>query len=115
LPAAERFEKFDALIVRDARFFTLEVIRDELAVEDRIDAMIDRAVKRLVQAKVMKQMLGTTSANRESDQPRKLLSNKLDQSAIKKQNGGRSARRREAAAMRTSETKRKSSNSDESM
>jgi hypothetical protein len=58
LPAAERFEEFTAMIDRDAGFFTLEVINEELAVEDRIDAMIDRAVKRLVQAKAMKQMLG---------------------------------------------------------
>jgi hypothetical protein len=46
--------------------------KDELAVEERIDAMIDRAVKRLVQARAMKQMLGTNSGNRENDQPKKL-------------------------------------------
>ena len=76
LPAAERFEEFEALIGREAGFFTLEVIKDELAVEDRIDAMIDRAVKRIVQTKAMKQMLGVTSADRGSDQPKSLLSNK---------------------------------------
>jgi hypothetical protein len=72
LPAAERFEEFEALIGREAGFFTLEVIKDELAVEDRIDTMIDRAVKRLVQTKAMKQMLGATFANRGSDQPKSL-------------------------------------------
>jgi len=34
--------------------FTVEVVKDELAPDARIDAMIDRAVKRLVQTKAMK-------------------------------------------------------------
>ena len=103
LPDAERFMNLESMIGRDAGFFTLEVIKDELAVEDRIDAMIERAIKRLVQTKAMKQMLGTTSASAESDQPKKLLSNKPDESAeivIKKQNGRRAGGTREAA-MRT--------------
>jgi len=61
-------------------------------VDERIDAMIDRAVKRLVQAKAFKQMLGTTSPNAGAEQPKKLPSNKPDGSAkiaTKKQNGGR--------------------------
>jgi hypothetical protein len=105
-------------IIRDAGFFTLEVIKDELAVEDRIDAMIERAIKRRVQTKAMKQMLGTTSASAESDQPKKLLSNKLDESAkivIKKQNGRRAGGAREAAAMRTLESNRRNSKPHESM
>ncbi len=74
----ERFgEPAGALIARDAAFFTQEVVKDELAVDDRIDAMIERAVKRLVQAKAMKQMLGSsTSPNRGSDQAKKFPSNK---------------------------------------
>jgi hypothetical protein len=103
LPAAERFEGFDMMINRDVGFFTHKVIKDELAVEDRIDAMIERAIKRLAQTKAMKQMLGTTSASAESDQPKKLLSNKPNESAeivIKKQNGRRAGGTREAA-MRT--------------
>jgi hypothetical protein len=64
LPEAERFDRsVQVLISRDAGFFTQEVVKHELAVEERIDAMIDRAVKRLVQAKAMKQMLGTSSSN----------------------------------------------------
>jgi hypothetical protein len=62
LPEAERFDRsVPVLISRDARFFTQEVVKHELAVDERIDAMIDRAVKRLVQAKTYKQMLGSIS------------------------------------------------------
>jgi hypothetical protein len=94
LPRAERFS-FDTetLIVRDAAFFTVEVIKDELAVDARIDAMIDRAVKRLVQTKAMKQMLVSTSPNGGTDQPKKLPSNKPGASAkivTERQNGRRS-------------------------
>jgi hypothetical protein len=63
LPAAERFDGFTPMVGRDAAFFTPEVIKHELTLDERIDAMIDRAGKRLVQAKAMKQMLGTTSPN----------------------------------------------------
>jgi hypothetical protein len=35
-----------------------DLFKQELALDERLDAMIDRAVKRLVQAKAMKQMLG---------------------------------------------------------
>ncbi len=109
--AAERIVKGEALIHREAGFFTLDVIKDEVAVEDRIDAMIDRAVKRLVQTKTMKQMLSAAFADRGSDQPKSLLSNKPQESAkilVKKQNGRRSQGTREAAAMRTRETPRNS-------
>jgi hypothetical protein len=57
--------------------FSQEVVKNELAVDERIDATIDRAVKRLVQTKAMK-MMGTTSANGGSDQSKRLLSNKPD-------------------------------------
>src|SRR5262249_42419246 len=65
----------------------------EIATDARIDGMIDRAVKRLVQTKAMKQMLGTTSANTGSDQPKKLFAHKADGSAktvTKKQSDRRS-------------------------
>jgi hypothetical protein len=55
--------------------------------------MIDRAVKRLVQTKAMKQMLGTTSANTGSDQSKKHMAYKAEGSAktvTKKQSGRRS-------------------------
>jgi hypothetical protein len=69
-------------------------------VDERIEAMIDRAVKRLVQAKAVKQMLGTNSPNERSGQPKRLPSNKPDGSqkvVTKKQNGRRSDSIREAA------------------
>jgi hypothetical protein len=102
LPAAERFgfdRSTEALIARDAAFFTVEVVKDELAVDERIEAMIDRAVKRLVQTKAIKQMLGTTSPDARTDRTKKLPSNKPDGSTkivSKKQNGRRSDNRQEA-------------------
>lgn len=74
LPAVEN--STEVLICRDAAFFTPKVVSDELGIDDRIDAMIDRAIKRLVQAKAMKRMLGTISPNGGSDQYKKLPSNK---------------------------------------
>ena len=47
----------------------------------RVDAMIDRAVKRLVHTKAIKQMMGTTSSNGGTEQSKKLLTNKPDGSA----------------------------------
>src|SRR5262249_1436634 len=79
-PAIRLYASTDALILQDAAFFPQEVVKDELAVDERIDAMIDRAVKRLVQAKAMKQMLGTTSSHGGKDQS-KLRANKSDGSA----------------------------------
>jgi hypothetical protein len=54
----------DHLLVRAAEFLTPDVFKQELGVDERIDAMIDRAVKRLVQTKAIKQMLADTSHNR---------------------------------------------------
>jgi hypothetical protein len=69
LPEAERFDRsLEVLISRDSAFFTQEVVKHELAVDERLDAMMDRAVKRLMQAKAYKQMLGSTSANGRGDQ-----------------------------------------------
>jgi hypothetical protein len=99
LPPAKHFDGPEVMVIRDAAFFTVEVVKDELAVDDRIDAMIDRAVKRLVQTKAMKQMLATTSPNGGTDQPKKLPSNKPDGSTkivSKKQNGRRSDNPQEA-------------------
>jgi hypothetical protein len=41
--------------------FTDEAIEHDIGIEERIDAMIDRAIKRLVQTKAMKQMLGSST------------------------------------------------------
>jgi hypothetical protein len=69
LPEAEFFDRsVKVLISRDAAFFTQEVVKHELAVDERLDAMMDRAVKRLIQAKAYKQMLGSTSASGRGDQ-----------------------------------------------
>jgi hypothetical protein len=62
LPAAARFDGSSGR-VQNAAFFTIEVIKDEVAVQERIDATIDRAVKRLIQTKPMKQMLPRISPN----------------------------------------------------
>jgi hypothetical protein len=35
-----------------------DLFEQELALDERLDAMIDRAIKRLIQTKAMKQMLG---------------------------------------------------------
>jgi hypothetical protein len=78
LPEAERFDRSEIWISRDAAFFTQEVVKHELAVDERLDATMDRAVKRLVQAKAYKQMLGSASANGRGDQ---FASNKPDRPA----------------------------------
>jgi hypothetical protein len=51
-----------------------DLIKSELALDERLDAMIDRAVKRLIQTKAMKQMLDQTSAGRSADQPKRVES-----------------------------------------
>jgi hypothetical protein len=58
----------DALLSRAAEFFTPEVAKQELAVDERIDAMLDRAVKRLVQTKAVKQMLTGASDGKDDQQ-----------------------------------------------
>jgi hypothetical protein len=85
LPDAERFDRsVEVLILRDAGFFTQEVVKHELAVDERLDAMIDRAVKRLMQAKAYKQMLGSTSENGRGDQFANNKPNGLAKSSIEK-------------------------------
>jgi hypothetical protein len=41
-----------------------DLFKQELALDERLDAMIDRAVKRLIQTKAMKQMLAQSSPER---------------------------------------------------
>jgi hypothetical protein len=45
-----------------------DLFKQELALDERLDTMIDRAVKRLIQTKPMKQMLGQTAVDRSTDQ-----------------------------------------------
>jgi hypothetical protein len=67
----DRGEEPDVLLDRSAKVHTPDVVNHELAVDERIDAMIDRAVKRLVQTKAMKQMLISASPRAGDDQPPK--------------------------------------------
>jgi hypothetical protein len=50
-------------MIQLAAIFEDGLFTNEIATEDRLDAMIDRAIKRLVQAKTMKQMLASPSLN----------------------------------------------------
>jgi hypothetical protein len=52
----------------------LDLFKQELVLDERLDAMIDRAVKRLIQTKAMKEMLGRTSP--EARQPKKIAPKK---------------------------------------
>jgi hypothetical protein len=64
LPAARPVE--DLVGPSASVLFRDEAIEHDIGVEERIDAMIDKAIKRLVQTKAMKQMLGfSTIENRD--------------------------------------------------
>src|SRR5262245_45129653 len=67
LPTSEAVSLDVFLLDNSSAVYTNEFMEHELALEERIDAQIDRAVKRLVQAKTMKQMLGHTSSNRQHE------------------------------------------------
>jgi hypothetical protein len=51
-----------------------DLFKQELALDERLDAMIDRAVKRLIQTKAMKQMLGQTSGDQSAGQQKRIES-----------------------------------------
>ena len=53
--------------------FSGPLFEQELALHERLDAMIDRLFKRLIQIKSMKQILRQTSTEREDNQPLKLV------------------------------------------
>lgn len=58
LPSLERYDKPNGVsFMEAASILEQDDFKNEIALEERIDAMIDRAVKRLVQIKAMKQML----------------------------------------------------------
>jgi len=82
VPAIERGEPPDEMLLcQSSAVLTEDVFKHELAVEERIDAMIDRAIKRLIQSKAMKQMLDRTSPNGGYEQPKKIQSSKPNGSA----------------------------------
>ena len=61
LPRAERRRDLqlpEDLLYRSALNYSESLIKLELGMDERIDGMIDRAIKRLIQTKAMKQMLG---------------------------------------------------------
>jgi hypothetical protein len=66
---------------QSVKLYSPDVFKRELALDERIDVMIDRAIKRLVQTKAMKQVLGRTSPVGEDDQPKKFQSGKPGGSA----------------------------------
>jgi hypothetical protein len=53
-----------ALLLDSSGTFWGSVFKDELSLDERLDAMIDRAVKRLMQMKTMKQMFRQTNYDR---------------------------------------------------
>jgi hypothetical protein len=58
-PAVKEIEQ----LFHTATNFSGDLFKQELALDERLDTMIDRAVKRLIQIKAMKQMLGAPSAD----------------------------------------------------
>jgi hypothetical protein len=64
---ANMLSDFDTMhlsaLYRSAEALSGDLFKQELALDERLDAMIDRAVKRLIQIKAMKQMLGAASAD----------------------------------------------------
>jgi hypothetical protein len=60
----------------DAVHHSRELLDEELILRERLDAMIHRQVKHLIQLKAMKQMLRETSAAREHEQPKRITARK---------------------------------------
>ena len=71
-PAAE----YGQLMLSSATF-TDDYFDKELRLDERLDIMIDRAVKRLVQTKAMKQMFGQTGAEQTEDRVRKIAAKQI--------------------------------------
>jgi hypothetical protein len=80
LPALDRPSN-EALAFVSVNSYPPELFKLEIALDDRLDAMIDRAIKRLIQTKAMKQMLGHASATGGDDQAKKIQNGKLGGSA----------------------------------
>jgi hypothetical protein len=53
-----------------------DLLKQELMMKERLNAVIDRAVKRLVQAKAMKQIMATPSLNGQAQQAKRISSSK---------------------------------------
>jgi hypothetical protein len=59
-------------MMQSAWAFSNELFDRELALDERLNATIDRATIRLIHIKAMKEMLRQTSAAREGEQPKKI-------------------------------------------
>src|SRR5262245_31862490 len=64
------------MLARSVAVLDQDLFQVEVAVTERLDAMIDRAIKRLIQTKAMKQMLGPLSPNGGDGQLKKIQSRK---------------------------------------
>jgi hypothetical protein len=73
---APAFQQIDQLF-HTATNFSDDMFKQELALDERLDAMIDRAVKRLIQTKAMKQMLGSVARNPSAGQQQGVVSNTI--------------------------------------
>ncbi len=62
-----------AALMLSVSSFSDDVFKQELALDERLDAIIDRADKRLIQTKAMKQMLSQTGAGRVDAQPKAIV------------------------------------------
>jgi hypothetical protein len=68
------FQQIDQLF-HSATNFSGDLFKQEIALDERLDAMIDRAVKRLIQTKAMKQILGPVAANPSAGRQQGIVSN----------------------------------------
>ena len=87
LPAATRLGPIENCVNPSASvLFTDEAIEHDIGIEERIDAMIDRAVKRLVQIKAMKQMLGSSTIENRDQVKSKRSSNGKSNGSVSRDN-----------------------------
>jgi hypothetical protein len=61
--------------MRSAATLGGDSFKEELALEERLDAMIDKKIRRLLTLKATKPMLGLTSEQRADDKSKKPVSN----------------------------------------
>jgi len=87
LPAATPLGPMENCVNPSASvLFTDEAIEHDIGIEERIDAMIDRAVKRLVQIKAMKQMLGSSAIENRDQVKSKRSSNGKSNGSMSRDN-----------------------------
>jgi hypothetical protein len=60
-------------LAQSAATFGGDSFKEELALQERLDAAIDRKIKRLIMIKASKPILGLTSAQRAESNPKKLV------------------------------------------